>query len=53
MLTAQLLISELLHRLDDPQLSDPGRRDIEDALDHFASPAARLIGKLRHIFPNQ
>ena len=57
-LTAQLLISELLHRLDDPQLSDPGKRDIEDALaeqittlwqtDETRTKRPRVVDEIRH-----
>lgn len=57
-LTAQLQISELLHRLDDPQLSDPGRRDIEDALaeqittlwqtDETRAKRPRVVDEIRH-----
>ncbi len=57
-LTAQLEISELLHRLDDPQLSDPGRRDIEDALaeqittlwqtDETRAKRPRVVDEIRH-----
>ena len=57
-LTAQLQISELLHRLDDPQLSDPGKRDIEDALaeqittlwqtDETRTKRPRVVDEIRH-----
>jgi len=57
-LAAQLQISELLHRLDDPQLSDPGRRDIEDALaeqittlwqtDETRAKRPRVVDEIRH-----
>ena len=57
-LTAQLEISELLHRLDDPQLSEPGRRDIEDALaeqittlwqtDETRTKRPRVVDEIRH-----
>lgn len=57
-LTAQLQISELLHRLDDPQLSEPGRRDIEDALaeqittlwqtDETRAKRPRVVDEIRH-----
>ena len=57
-LTAQLQISELLHRLDDPQLSEPGKRDIEDALaeqittlwqtDETRAKRPRVVDEIRH-----
>jgi phosphoenolpyruvate carboxylase len=57
-LTAQFQISELLHRLDDPQLSEPGRRDIEDALaeritmlwqtDETRAKRPRVLDEIRH-----
>jgi len=57
-LTAQLQISELLHRLDDPQLSEPGKRDIEDALaeqittlwqtDETRTKRPRVVDEIRH-----
>lgn len=57
-LTAQLQISDLLHRLDDPQLSDPGKRDIEDALaeqittlwqtDETRTKRPRVVDEIRH-----
>ncbi len=57
-LTAQLQISELLHRLDDPQLSGPGKRDIEDALaeqittlwqtDETRAKRPRVVDEIRH-----
>ncbi len=57
-LTAQLQISELLHRLDDPQLSDPGKRDVEDALaeqittlwqtDETRTKRPRVVDEIRH-----
>ncbi len=57
-LSAQVQISELLHRLDDPQLSEPGRRDIEDALaeqitalwqtDETRAKRPRVVDEIRH-----
>ncbi len=57
-LTAQVQISELLHRLDDPQLSEPGRRDVEDALaeqittlwqtDETRAKRPRVVDEIRH-----
>ncbi|HTV00819.1 MAG TPA: phosphoenolpyruvate carboxylase, partial [Luteitalea sp.] len=56
--TAQLQVNALLHRLDDPQLSDPGKRDIEDALaeqittlwqtDETRTKRPRVVDEIRH-----
>jgi phosphoenolpyruvate carboxylase len=57
-LAAQLGVSALLHQLDDPQLSDAGRRDIEDALaelittlwqtDETRAKRPRVVDEIRH-----
>ncbi len=57
-LTAQLGVSELLHQLDDPQLSPAGRRDVEDALaelittlwqtDETRAKRPRVVDEIRH-----
>jgi len=57
-LTAQLQISELLHRLDDPHLAPAGQRDIEDALaeqittlwqtDETRAKRPRVVDEIRH-----
>jgi phosphoenolpyruvate carboxylase len=57
-LAAQLGISALLHQLDDPQLSDAGRRDVEDALaelittlwqtDETRAKRPRVVDEIRH-----
>ena len=57
-LSAQVQISALLHRLDDPQLSEPGKRDIEDALaeqitalwqtDETRAKRPRVVDEIRH-----
>lgn len=57
-LAAQLGVSALLHQLDDPQLSDAGRRDVEDALaelittlwqtDETRAKRPRVVDEIRH-----
>jgi phosphoenolpyruvate carboxylase len=57
-LTAQLGISALLHQLDDAELSDAGRRDIEDTLaelittlwqtDETRAKRPRVVDEIRH-----
>ncbi len=57
-LTAQLGVSALLHQLDDPQLSDAGRRDVEDTLaelittlwqtDETRAKRPRVVDEIRH-----
>lgn len=57
-LTAQLGVSALLHQLDDPQLTDAGRRNVEDALaelittlwqtDETRAKRPRVVDEIRH-----